>query len=158
MSLDAAQEVSVEIAATPAQCLDVLLDFERYPAWSSAVTKARILERDEAGVGRIVEFHVDAKVKTIRYVLEYKYKKPGSLTWKSVEGDVEAIEGYYKLRKLAGDRTEATCRQEITLGFWLPGPLRRLAERTALVQSVNEFRDEIERQLATPPARRPRKA
>ncbi|MDX2165800.1 MAG: SRPBCC family protein [Deltaproteobacteria bacterium] len=157
MSLDAAQEVSVEIAATPAQCLEVLLDFERYPAWSSAVSKARILERDDDGVGRIVEFAVDAKVKTIRYVLEYRYKRPGSLTWKSIEGDVESIEGYYKLRKLGAERTEATCRQEITLGFWLPGPLRRLAERTALVQSVNEFRDAVERQVATPPGKRPRK-
>jgi ribosome-associated toxin RatA of RatAB toxin-antitoxin module len=154
---DAAQEVSVEIAATPAQCFEVLLDFERYPDWSSAVSKARILERDTDGVGRIVEFHVDAKVKTIRYVLEYKHKKPGSLTWKAIDGDVEAVEGFYKLRKLGTDRTEATCRQEITLGFWLPGPLRRLAERTALVQSVNEFRDEVQRQLAAPPARRPRK-
>jgi ribosome-associated toxin RatA of RatAB toxin-antitoxin module len=157
MSLDAAQEVTVEIAATPAQCFEVLLDFERYPDWSTAVSKARILERDAEGVGRIVEFHIDAKVKTIRYVLEYKYKKPGSLTWKSVDGDVEAIEGFYKLKKLGADRTEASCRQEITLGFWLPGPLRRLAERTALVQSVNEFRDEVQRQLAAPPARRPRK-
>ena len=48
MALDAAQEVAVEIAARPAQCFDVILDFERYPEWSSAIQNARILERDEA--------------------------------------------------------------------------------------------------------------
>ncbi len=158
MAVDAAQEVSVEVAASPAQCFEVLLDFERYPQWSSAVSKARILERDEHGVGKLVEFHIDAKVKTIRYVLEYHYKKSSLLSWKSIDGDVESIEGAYRLKKLAADRTEAACRQEIKLGFWLPGPLRKLAERTALSQSVNEFRDEVERLVATPAGtKRPRK-
>lgn len=149
--VDAAQEVSVEIAATPAQCFAVLLDFERYPEWASAISQARILERDAEGVGRRVEFHLDARVRTIRYVLEYAYKKPSQLTWKSIDGDVESVTGAYRLRKLDAARTEATCRQEIVLGFWLPGPLRRLAERTALTQSVHEFRDAVERQVAAAP-------
>ena len=150
--VDAAQEVTVEVAATPAQCFEVILDFERYPRWSSAISQARILERDAKGVGRIVEFQLDAKVKTIRYVLEYAYKKPSQLTWKSIDGDVESVEGAYRFRKLDAHRTEASCRQQIALGFWLPGPLRKLAERTALTQSVTEFRDEVERQLAAAPA------
>ena len=40
-------------------------------------------------------------------------------------------------RPPAGRRSE--------LGFWMPGPLRRLAERTALKQSVDEFKAEVER-------------
>ena len=156
MSLDAAQEVTVEIAAPQAECFTAILDFERYPDWSAAVAKTRILERDAAGIGRLVEFQIDAKVKTIRYVLEYKHKKPSQLTWQSIEGDVESIEGVYRFRKLGPSKTEATCRQEIKLGFWLPGPLRRLAERTALAQSVNEFRDYVEK-LQAPPAPRARR-
>ncbi|MEO8602373.1 MAG: SRPBCC family protein [bacterium] len=160
MPPDAAQEVVVEIAASAAKCFEVLLDFERYPEWSSAVTAAHIVERDAHGVGRIVEFRIDARVKTIRYVLEYAYRKASQLTWKSVEGDVQSIEGAYRLRKLGADQTEAACRQEIELGFWLPGPLRKIAERTALKQSVSEFKDEVERQVAAaaaPPAKRGRK-
>ncbi|MGH6737671.1 MAG: SRPBCC family protein [Bradyrhizobium sp.] len=148
MPSDAAQEVSIHIAATPAQCFEVLLDFERYPEWSSAVSSARIVKRDAHGVGRIVEFEIDAKVKTIRYVLEYAYKRSAQLTWKSIEGDVRLIEGAYRLRKLGASETEATCRQEIELGFWLPGPLRKLAERTALGQSVAEFKTAVESTLA----------
>jgi ribosome-associated toxin RatA of RatAB toxin-antitoxin module len=150
MALDAAQEVVVEIAASLTECFAIILDFERYPDWSSAVAQARILERDRAGVGRIVEFHIDMKIRSVRYVLEYAYKKPTELTWHSVDGDVEAIEGYYRFRKLGPARTEATCRQEIQLGFWVPGLLRKMAERTALRQSVNEFKAEVERQLASP--------
>ena len=153
MSSDAAQEVTVEIDAPLADCFAAILDFERYPEWSTAVTQAKILERDTAGVGRIVEFYLDAKVKKLRYVLDYAYKKPSQLKWHSIDGDIEAVEGVYKFRKLDADRTEASCRQEITLGFWLPGPLRRLAERTALAQSVNEFKSYVEGLAAKPPPR-----
>jgi ribosome-associated toxin RatA of RatAB toxin-antitoxin module len=148
MSLDAAQEVVVEVAATPLQCFTAIVDFERYPEWSSAVERARVLERDQAGVGRVVEFHIDMRVRSVRYVLEYAYKKPTQLTWHSVDGDVESIEGAYRFRKLSPTSTEARCRQEIQLGFWVPGPLRRLAERSALRQSVDEFKGEVERRLA----------
>lgn len=153
MSLDAAQEVSVEIAASPAACFDAILEFERYPEWSSAIQSARILERDADGIGRIVEFQIDMKIRSVRYVLEYTYKRPTELSWRSVEGDVESIEGRYRFRKLGPALTEATCRQEIQLGFWVPGPLRKLAERTALKQSVTEFKDDVERRLAQAPPR-----
>jgi len=156
MALDAAQEVSVEIAASPADCFAAIMEFERYPEWFSAVSGARILERDKAGIGRIVEFTADMKIRTVRYVLEYAYKKPSELTWHSIEGDVESVQGHYTFRKLGPALTEATCRQEIQLGFWVPGPLRRIAERTALRQSVNELKAEVERQIAAgsaPPSR-----
>ena len=148
MSLDAAQEVAVEVDASPADCFEAILDFERYPEWSSSIQSARILERDAAGVGRRVEFHIDMKIRSVRYVLEYTYKRPSELTWHSVDGDVQSIEGRYRFRKLGPQRTEASCRQEIQLGFWLPGMLRKLAERTALRQSVDEFKADVERRLA----------
>ena len=148
MALDAAQEVTVEVAASQEECFSVIVDFDRYPEWSSAVRRARILERDEKGVGRLVEFEIDVRIKTLRYVLEYGYRRPTQLTWKSVEGDVESIAGIYRFRKLGARRTEATCRQEIRLGFWIPGPLRAIAERTALAQSVTEFQAAVERLTA----------
>ena len=72
-------------------------------------------------------------------------KKPRELSWKSVAGDVERISGTYRFTKIDEDHTEASCRQVIDLGFWMPGPLRRLAEATALEQSVGEFKAEAER-------------
>jgi uncharacterized membrane protein len=148
MSLDAAQEYAVEIAASLDECFAAVLEFERYPEWSSAIQSARVLERDRTGVGRTVEFHIDMKLRSVRYVLQYAYKKPTELTWRSIDGDVESIEGRYRFRKLGPALTEATCRQEVQLGFWLPGPLRKLAERTALKQSVVEFKAEVERLAA----------
>jgi uncharacterized membrane protein len=150
MTVDAAQEVTLEIAAPLDACVTAILDFEHYPQWSSVITGARVLEHDGSGIGRLVEFELDMRLKTIRYVLEYAFRKPNVLTWRSVDGDVESVEGRYTFKKLAAARTEATCRQEIRLGFWMPGPLRRMAERTALKQSVEEFKAEAERRAAAP--------
>ncbi len=154
MTLDAAQEYTVEIAASQADCFATVLDFDRYPSWASAVAQTRVLTRGPGAVARTVEFHIDAKLKTIRYVLEYACKKPTQLSWHSIDGDVELIEGAYRFVKLSPTRTAATCRQEIRLGFWLPGPLRALAARTALQQSVSEFKTEVERRVAA--AEKPR--
>ncbi len=151
--VDAAQDFTTEIAATPLDCFKVIVDFEAYPSWSTAVEHAAILERDDAGIGRVVEFRIDMRVKSIRYVLEYAYRKPQELTWRSIDGDIESVEGRYDFRKLGPKTTEITCHQTIALGFWVPGPLRKMAERTALKQSVLEFKEEVERRLAARPRR-----
>jgi ribosome-associated toxin RatA of RatAB toxin-antitoxin module len=147
MSLEGAQEFAVEVAATPQQCFAAITDFEAYPDWSTAVEHAAVLDRDRSGIGRVVEFRIDMRFKSVRYVLEYAYKKPNELTWHSVDGDIESIEGKYTFRKLGAKRSEAICRQQIVVGFWVPGPLRKLAERSALRQSVTEFKQEVERRL-----------
>jgi ribosome-associated toxin RatA of RatAB toxin-antitoxin module len=154
MAIAGAQEFSVAVDATPLECFNAIMDFERYPRWSSAVVQATILERDARGLGRIVEFFIDMKLNRIRYVLDYSYKKPSSLTWRGVDGDIEGVEGAYTFEK-AGGGTLATCKQAITIGFWVPGPIRTLLERTALQQSVREFKAEVERltqQAAKPKA------
>jgi uncharacterized membrane protein len=148
MSVEGSQQFTLEINAPIGDCFEAILDFEAYPSWSSAVSHARILERDRSGVGRIVEFAIDMKIRSVRYELEYSYKKPTLLTWVSVGGDVEKIEGVYRFKKLGPERTEVTCEQSVRLGFWVPGPIRSLAERTALRQSVTEFKEEVERRLA----------
>ncbi len=148
MALSGAHEHVVAIAATPLECFTTIIDFESYPEWSGSIEHAAILEHDADGVGRIVEYRLNMRIKTVRYVLEYAYRKPTELTWRSVDGDIQSIEGVYRFRKVTAHSTQATCRQAVELGFWIPGPLRRLAEQTALRQSVTEFKDEVERRLA----------
>jgi uncharacterized membrane protein len=157
MSAAAEQEQTVIVEASQQDCFDVITDFATYPGWNSALRAARV-EKHSRGLARQVAFELDARVKTIRYVLEYSYKKPGELTWKSVGGDVNSIVGSYRFEKVDENRTRATCRQHIDLGFWLPGPIRRLAESTALKQAVAEFKAEVESRVAakSKPTRRKR--
>ncbi len=147
MASDADQTFTVIVEASQQECFDVITDFPSYPKWNDALTAAAV-EKEVRGLAKLVSFELDARVKTLRYVLEYKYKRPRELTWQSVSGDVNHISGRYSFKKLDSDRTEATCQQTIDLGFWLPGPLRRLAEATALEVSVNEFKAEAERRAS----------
>lgn len=152
-------EFSTEIEAPPLECFNAIVDFESYPQWSSVIEDVQVLERDAHGVGRTVEFRINMRFKVVRYVLSYAYRKPTELTWRSVGGDVEFIEGSYRFEKRDGNRTYTTCRQAVSLGFWVPGPIRKLAERTALRQSVLEFKREVERRVAASRQKeKPRKA
>jgi len=139
------QEFSTEVAASVAQCFATIVQFEHYPKWFSGIETARVLDRYPDGLGKRVEYCIDIKLKTLRYVLEYAYEKPTRLTWRAVDGDVESIEGAYRFEKLGPHRTRATCRQAVSFGFWIPGPLRSAMERHALKQSVLEFKDAAER-------------
>src|SRR5206468_1056837 len=91
------------IAGSPAACLDALLDFDSYPEWQSAVKSAEVIE---PGDDPVVEFRIDAKLKTVRYVLRYHPEPPAEkegrgpffrLWWEYVEGDVRSIAGEYAL-------------------------------------------------------------
>jgi len=140
MSVSGEQEFATEVAASVAHCFATITAFEQYPQWFSGIERAAVLERHADGYGKRVDFSINLTIRSIRYVLAYQYEKPTRLTWRSVDGDVESVEGSYRFEKLAPQRTRVTCRQAISLGFWIPGPIRRLLERNALEQSVREFK------------------
>ncbi|MEW6268301.1 MAG: SRPBCC family protein [Thermodesulfobacteriota bacterium] len=147
---EAEQSYTTEVEASVEDCCAVLLDFERYPAWSGPTTACRVLERDADGRAKIVEMTLDMKIRNVRYVLAYDYDLPRRADWHLVEGDVTGIVGSYEFEPLGTKRTRATCRQSVDLGFWIPGPLRRMIERQALRDSVNEFKAEAERRAKAP--------
>ena len=138
------QSFTTDIEASPEECFETILDFAAYPNWSSVITAASVREVDDDGAPRIVEFELDMTIKTIRYVLEYTASPPERLDWKLVEGDVAGVEGSY-LFEAADEKTRTTCEQAVDLGFWVPGPIRRIAEQKALKDSVLEFKAEVER-------------
>ena len=144
---EALQTYDVVIDAGIEACLEVLLDFERYPDWSSPILEAEVLSRDDEGRGHHVSFALDMRIRTIRYTLAYEYTRASEdtarLSWGLVEGDLSAVEGSYDLQAEPGG-IRATCRQQIDLGFWVPGPIRRIAERQALRDSVLEFKGAVE--------------
>jgi Polyketide cyclase / dehydrase and lipid transport len=142
------QSYSALVDAPVGLCYTVIGDFEAYPSWSSPVTRTVVLDRypEEAhGQARRVEFLLDMKLKTIRYVLEYRWDPPRGLAWRLVEGDLAAIEGSYAFEADGASRTRATCSQAVSIGFWVPSLIRRPLEQNAVKQSVLEFKAEAER-------------
>ena len=139
------QSFTTAIDAPADLCYTAIGEFEAYPSWSSPITKATVLERYPDGKAKRVEFFIDMKLKTLRYVLEYVWDPPHRLSWHMVEGDLSGIEGSYVFTPMGKKSTEATCSQAVSLGFWVPGMIRRTLEQTALRQSVLEFKTEAER-------------
>jgi hypothetical protein len=147
---EAEQSFAAEIDAGIDDCCAVLLDFEHYPQWSGPTTEAKVVDRHPDGRARRVEMVLDMKIRSVRYVLEYDYDLPREARWHLVEGDVSGVAGSYVFEAIDDDHTRATCRQAVDLGFWVPGPLRRLIERQALRDSVMEFKGEAERRARAP--------
>jgi len=135
----------IEVVHAPIElCFDTIVDFECYPDWFSGISTAKILERDDRGGRWTVEYQLHMIIKTISYTLAYESERPGSLTWKLVAGDVTDVQGSYRFTQLERNLTEAECTQGVDIGFWIPGPLKRTFERTALADSVREFKKAAE--------------
>jgi uncharacterized membrane protein len=139
-------ERSAEIDAAPDECFDALLDYESFAGWQRAVKSVAVLDRDDEGRGRDVEFHIDAKVREVRYVLRYSYDPPGWIGWELVEGDVKEVGGEFLLDDAGDGRTLATYRVELDPGVWLPGPLKKVLTDQVMKGAV----DDLKRRVETP--------
>jgi hypothetical protein len=134
-------EHAEDIAATPEACLAALLEFASYPDWQTAVKSAEVLED---GSDPVVEFRVDAKLKTIRYVLRYHPEPPSRLWWEYVEGDARSVSGEYALQDLGDGTTRATYRLEIDPGRFVPGPVKKALTEGVMRTSVRELKARVE--------------
>jgi uncharacterized membrane protein len=127
----------LQAAATPEQCFAAVRDFSRYPEWSSNVKAVRELGDD------VVEFHVDAKVRRVRYVLRYFFEAPTRVWWEYVEGDVRSVEGEYRFEPSDGG-TRMTYRLTMDPGVFLPGPIRNVLVNQVMKGSVEDLRRHVE--------------
>ncbi|RMD82453.1 MAG: hypothetical protein D6815_09205 [Candidatus Dadabacteria bacterium] len=134
-----------EIIEAPIEvCFETITDFEKYPDWFTGIEQAVVERADPDRCLWTVRYRLHMVVKTISYTLSYEGKRPEWLAWSLERGDVKAIEGSYAFKRLEPTRTEATCTQAVDVGFWIPGPLRRTFERTALADSVRQFKEAAE--------------
>ena len=138
-------ERSAEIDATPEDCFAALLDYESFPEWQRAVKSVDVMTRDDQGRGRDVEFHIDAKVKQVRYVLRYSYEPPHVVTWEYVEGDVKDVSGEFLLEPAGNGATRATYRIGLDAGIWMPGPIRKVLTDQVMKGAVDDLARRVTR-------------
>jgi len=131
------------VRATTQNCVDALLDFATYPQWQSAVKEAEVVGRDDDGA-TTVAFAVDAKARTVRYVLRYAQDGPARVAWTYVEGDLKHVEGDYVFEDLGDGTTRATYTVGIDPGRFVPGPVKRVLLEVVMKGSVRELRRRVE--------------
>ena len=130
---------SAEIEATPQECFDVLTDYEALPEWQGAVKAVRVLERDEHGRGAVVEYEVDAKVKTVTYRLRQVYDEPQRLASEYVGGDFRDMSGEWRLTSIGAGRTRAELDLDIDPGRFVPGPVRGLIADAVMKRALTDL-------------------
>ena len=133
-----------DIDATPEACYAALIDFERVPEWQGSVRSARVLERDEAGRGSVVEFEVDAKVRTVRYRIRQIHEPPHRLASEYLGGDFRAFGGVWRFEALPGGRTRAHLELAIDPGRFVPKPVRALISEAVMARALADLKAHVE--------------
>ncbi|MEX2195552.1 MAG: SRPBCC family protein [Thermoleophilaceae bacterium] len=137
-------EQRIEIGGTPQACFDALTAYETFTDWQDAVRSCEVLTRDGSGRGEEVAFEIDAKVRTIRYRLRYRYDEPSRIGWAYLDGDVRDVDGEYLFEEAGDGATLATYRLVIETGFWVPGPIARMLTEQVMQRSVEDLRRRVE--------------
>jgi ribosome-associated toxin RatA of RatAB toxin-antitoxin module len=135
---------TAEIDATPQQCFDLLTDYERLPEWQGAVRSAAILERDEQGRGAVVEYEVDARVKTVRYRLRQIYDEPRRLASEYLGGDFRDFSGEWRFVPVDDGRTRAELDLQIDPGRFVPGPVRGVIADAVMRRALRDLKSHLE--------------
>jgi ribosome-associated toxin RatA of RatAB toxin-antitoxin module len=133
-----------QIDAPPQACFDALTDFETLPAWQGAVKAVRVLERDAAGRGRVVEFEVDAKFKRVRYRLRHVYDEPHSIGSEYLGGDFRDFAGEWRFVALGEQRTRAELDLRIDPGRFVPGPVRAAIADAVMRRALSDLKRHLE--------------
>ena len=135
---------SIEIDATPAQVMAVIVDFENYPAWAQGMKAAEVLGRDSAGRADRVHFELEAAPIRDSYTLAYTYVGDNLLRWTLAEGKMlRAMEGSYELDAV-GARTEVTYQLSVDVAIPMIGLLRRKAEKVIIDTALKGLKKRVE--------------
>jgi ribosome-associated toxin RatA of RatAB toxin-antitoxin module len=136
--------LTAEVDATPQQCFDLLTDYERLPEWQGAVRSASILERDAQGRGAVVEYEVDARVKTVRYRLRQVYDEPARLASEYLGGDFRDFSGEWRFVALDERRTRVELDLQIDPGRFVPGPVRGVIADAVMRRALRDLKTHLE--------------
>jgi ribosome-associated toxin RatA of RatAB toxin-antitoxin module len=132
------------VDASAQACFDALTDYERLPEWQGAVRGARVLERDAEGRGAVVEYEVDARVKTVRYRLRQIYDEPRRLASEYLGGDFRDFCGEWRFEPTGDGRTRVELDLRIDPGRFMPGLLRSAIADAVMRRALRDLKAHVE--------------
>jgi ribosome-associated toxin RatA of RatAB toxin-antitoxin module len=136
---------SITINAAPQECFDALLDAEDLPRWQRALRSALVLERDDEGRPAIVEFEVDARVRTVRYRIRQCYFPPHRIASEYLGGDFRDFGGEWRFAPIDDRRTKVTLDLRIDPGRYVPRPIRALIADAVMTSALRDLKNHLER-------------
>ena len=110
---------TAEIEAPIDQVWKVVEDVLSAPVWQGGLKDMEELERDADGHVTLVESSNDAKVRTIKSTVRFRYEGPTRLEWTQEKGEMKSVDGAWELEDLGDGRTRATYELQVELGRML---------------------------------------
>ena len=132
---------TMTVAATPQACFDALTDYARIPQWQGGVKAADVVESDATGA--VVDYELDAKVRTVRYRLRLDYDTPHAIDSTYLSGDFKRLEAGWRFTP-EGDGTLAELSIDLDPGRFVPGPVRRVVQDFVMRGAMRDLKRFVE--------------
>lgn len=136
---------TVHVAATPQQCFDALTDYASLPEWQGGLKSASVVETLPDGA--IVDYELDAKVRTVRYRLRLTYDEPHGIDGTVVSGDFKQLDAGWRFTETDGG-SEVELSIDLDPGRFVPGPVRKLVQEFVMRGAMRDLRTRLERPSA----------
>ncbi|MEU1669192.1 SRPBCC family protein [Streptomyces sparsogenes] len=137
---------SITIEAAPADVMEVIADFDRYPEWSGEVKEADVLTKDDQGRAEKVRMLLDAGAIKDDYTLEYTWTGDNQVSWSLVKSQMlRSLDGSYRLAPLdGGKRTEVTYQLTVDVKIPMLGMIKRKAEKVIIDRALAGLKKRVE--------------
>jgi hypothetical protein len=144
MADEARESIHIE-EASPEQCYEVAIDFDRYPEWATDVKEVEVLERDKEGRGTVVRYEISALGKSLGYVLAYDYADaPGGFSWMLEKADyLRRLDGAYTFNA-EGSGTRVGYVLTVDVSFPLPGFMKKAAAGMIVDNAMKQLKRYVE--------------
>ncbi|GAA2363836.1 SRPBCC family protein [Streptomyces cuspidosporus] len=137
---------SITIEAAPADVMEVIADFDRYPEWSGEVKEADVLTKDDQGRAEKVRMLLDAGAIKDDYTLAYTWTGGNQVSWSLVKSQMlRSLDGSYRLAPLdGGKRTEVTYQLTVDVKIPMLGMIKRKAEKVIIDRALAGLKKRVE--------------
>ena len=137
---------SISIDAPASAVMDVIADFDAYPAVGQGRDHRRGRRSSyDDGRAEQVFFALDVSPIKDEYTLAYDWDGDREVTWTLVEGKMlRALDGAYVLRELGGGATEVTYRLALDVSIPLIGMLKRKGEKILIDTALKGLKKRVE--------------
>jgi ribosome-associated toxin RatA of RatAB toxin-antitoxin module len=134
---------SIDIAASPADVMAVISDFEHYPEWVDSMKSAQVLTTGDDGQAETVRMVLDHALVKDDYVLAYAWQ-PNRVSWKLQQGSLlKAMDGSYALAP-RGSGTTVTYTLAVDVNLPMIGMFKRKAEKTIIDGALKGLKKRVE--------------
>jgi ribosome-associated toxin RatA of RatAB toxin-antitoxin module len=141
---------SIMIEAAPAEIMEVISDFARYPEWTGEVKEAEVLETDEQGRAGRVRLLLDAGAIKDDHTLAYTWNSDTEVSWTLVKSQMlRILDGSYTLvTHNGGKTTEVTYQLTVDVKIPMLGMIKRKAEKVIIDRALAGLKKRVEQRAA----------